>query len=68
MGLSWKEYWNGLPFPPLGDLPGPGIKLASPESSASQIFWILYRSSTWEAEPNNIDIAIFPCVDEETEA
>ena len=21
MGLSWQEYWSGLPFPPLGDLP-----------------------------------------------
>ena len=34
MGLSWREYWNGLPFLPLGDLPDPGIELASPESSA----------------------------------
>ena len=23
MGLSWQEYWSGLPFPPLGDLPEP---------------------------------------------
>ena len=22
MGLSWQEYWRGLPFPPPGDLPG----------------------------------------------
>jgi len=21
-----QEYWNGLPFPSLGDLPNPGIK------------------------------------------
>ena len=21
-----KEYWSGLPFPPLGDLPDPGVK------------------------------------------
>ena len=21
MGLSWQEYWSGLPFPPAGDLP-----------------------------------------------
>ena len=26
MGLSQQEYWSGLPFPPLGDLPNPGIK------------------------------------------
>ena len=36
MGFSWQEYWNGLPFPPPGDLPDPGIKLTSPASSALQ--------------------------------
>ena len=30
MGLSRQEYWSGLPLPPPGDLPDPGIKLASP--------------------------------------
>ena len=33
MGFSRQEYWSGLTFPPLGDLPDPGIKpvsLASP--------------------------------------
>ena len=25
-----KEYWSGLPFPSLGDLPNPGIEPASP--------------------------------------
>ena len=33
MEFSRQEYWNGLPFPTPGDLPGPGIKpmsLASP--------------------------------------
>ena len=24
-----QEYWSGLPFPPPGDLPGPGIELVS---------------------------------------
>ena len=28
--LSRQEYWNGLSFPTLGDLPNPGIKLESP--------------------------------------
>ena len=27
MGFSRQEYWSGLPFPPPGDLPDPGIKL-----------------------------------------
>ena len=26
---SRQEYWSGLPFPTLGDLPDPGIELAS---------------------------------------
>ena len=27
-GFSRQEYWSGLPFPPLGDLPDPVIKSA----------------------------------------
>ena len=30
MVLSWQKYWCGLPFPPPGDLPDPGIEPASP--------------------------------------
>ena len=30
MDSPGKEYWSGLPFPPPGDLPDPGIKLMSP--------------------------------------
>ena len=30
MGFSRQEYWSGLPFPSLGDLPDPGIKPRSP--------------------------------------
>ena len=29
-----QEYWNGLSFPPPGDLPDPGIELVSPVSPA----------------------------------
>jgi len=25
-GFSRQEYWSGLPFPPPGDLPDPGIE------------------------------------------
>jgi len=35
MGFSQQEYWSGLPFPPPGDLPNPGIEPASPESPGS---------------------------------
>ena len=30
MGLSWQEYWSGLPFPPPGDPPDPEIQPMSP--------------------------------------
>ena len=36
MGFSKQEYWNGLPFPPPGGLPDPGIEPMSPESPALQ--------------------------------
>ena len=29
MGFSQQEDWSGLPFPPAGDLPDPGIKSTS---------------------------------------
>ena len=34
MGLSKQEYWSGLPFPSLGDLPNPGIEPRSPAFQA----------------------------------
>ena len=34
MGFPRQEYWSGLPFPPPGDLPNPGTKLASLVSPA----------------------------------
>ena len=33
-GFPRQEYWSGLPFPPPGDLPGPGIE---PTASALQV-------------------------------
>ena len=33
MGFPRQEYWSGLPFPSLGDLPDPGIEPASPALS-----------------------------------
>ena len=30
MGFSRQEYWNGLPLPPPGDLPGLGIEPGAP--------------------------------------
>ena len=47
MGFSRQEYWSGLPFPPSGDLPNPGIEptsLMSP-ALAGRFFT---TSITWE--------------------
>ena len=42
MGFSKQEYWTGLPCPPPGDLPNPGIK---PVSSALQADSLLSETS-----------------------
>ena len=47
MGFSTQEYWSGLPCPPPGDLPDPGIKptsLMSP-ALAGRFFT---TSATWK--------------------
>ena len=38
MGFYRQEHWSGLPCPPPGDLPDPGIKLAFPTSAG--VFFI----------------------------
>ena len=35
--FSRQEYWNGLPCPPPGDLPNPGIKPRSPALQANSL-------------------------------
>ena len=47
MGFFWQEYWSGVPFPPLGDLPDPGIKPMSPTSPAF-VGGFFTASATWE--------------------
>ena len=47
MGFSREEYWSGLPCPPPGDLPDPGIEpvsLASPALAGG----FFTTSTTWE--------------------
>ena len=39
-GISRQEHWSGLPFPPPGDLPDPGIKPTSPALQAHSLPWI----------------------------
>ena len=52
MGFPKQEDWSGLPFPPLGDLPDPGIELMSPASSLSPALagGFFTISATWEAQ------------------
>ena len=50
MKFSSQEYWSGLPCPPPGDLPNPGIKptaLTSP-ALAGRFF---PTSATWKVHP-----------------
>ena len=37
MGFSRQDYWRGLPFPPSGDLPDPGIEPGSPALQADTL-------------------------------
>jgi len=37
MGFSRQEYWNGLPFPPPGNVPDPDKELASPAPQAHSL-------------------------------
>ena len=37
MGFSRQEYWSGLLYPPLGDLPDPGSKTWSPTLQADSL-------------------------------
>ena len=48
MGFSRQEDWSGLPCPPPGDLPDPGIEPRSP--ALLHCRWILYHCTTWEAQ------------------
>ena len=63
MGFSWQEYWSGLPCPPPGDLPNPGIEavyLMSPALAGG----FFTTSTTWEARqehyliPNSKEICL----------
>ena len=48
MGFSRQKYWSGLPCPPPGDLPDPGIELTSLKSPALAGGFFI-TSTTWEA-------------------
>ena len=47
MGLSWQEYWSGLPFPSPGALPLSGIEPVFCSSYIGR--QILCHQATWDA-------------------
>ena len=49
VGFSRQEYWRGLPCPPPGDLPDPGIKPASLMFPAL-LGGFFTTSVTWEVQ------------------
>ena len=53
IGFSGQGSWNGLPFPPPGDLPGPGIEPRSPVSLALAGGFFTHRG-TWESHLNSV--------------
>ena len=42
MGCPRQEYWSGLPFPPPGDPPDPGIKYISPALVGGFFFFFFF--------------------------
>ena len=59
MGLFRQEYWSGLPCPPPGNQPDPGIKPVSLTSSALAGGFFT-TSTTWEARMFASLICFFP--------
>ena len=60
MGFSRQEYWSGLPCPPPGDLPDPGIEPASLMSPAlaGRFFTTI---ATWEAPIRPVTYKLLLC-------
>ena len=56
MGFSRQDYWSGLPCPPPGDLPDPGIEPASLMSLALAGGFFTTREAweAWEASGQNM--------------
>ena len=69
MGFSRQEYRSGLPFPPLGDLPNPGIeprsprlqvdfyRLLPPGKSRTLGRWLGIEGKMWDLTPYKILIS-----------
>ena len=62
MGFSKQEYWSGLSFPSLEDLPGPGIKPTSLVSAAlaGMLFTGLSQERRLEHRPSSEYSGLIP--------
>ena len=64
MGFPRQEYWSGLPFPPSGDLPDPGIEPRSPAPQANSLPILKPGFSRWlsgkESACNAGDASLIP--------
>ena len=65
MGFFRQEYWSGLPSPPAGDLPDPGIKTMSPALQVDSLPlnhwgspWLNLTLSLFKVESNNPSLQI----------
>ena len=61
LGFSRQEHWSGLPCPPPGGLPNPGIKPTSLTSPALAVGFCT-TGATWEAPCVCVYICIFSVV------
>ena len=55
MGFFRQEYWSGLPFPPPGHLPDPGITPEFPVSPALQADSLSFHQGNTEFTPSYIE-------------
>ena len=58
MGFSRQEHWSGLPCPPQGDLPDPGMEPRSPALQADSL------PSEPSGKTVNIQLIQYSCIDE----
>ena len=61
MAFSRQEYWSGLPCPFPGDIPDPGIELASLMSLAA-VGGFFTTNATWEADEGRGGCFIHSCI------
>ena len=62
MEFSRQEYWNGLPCPPPGHLPNPGIEPRSPALQVIFVFCFLFLPSESPGKAENPEVGSLSCL------